>query len=65
MEVMRWITPFLACEAEVPTVLRPQLAFLLAGESNFAAARDLTVAPDGNIFIFDYDVTCRLGELAF
>lgn len=49
------ITPLLACEAAQPTVLRPHLAFILTGDDNFAAARDLTVAPDGSIFIFDYD----------
>lgn len=44
-----------ACATQETGTLVPELAFTVSSESGLAAARDLTVDRDGNIFIFDYD----------
>ena len=35
--------------------IQPRLAFTISAEEGLTAARDLTVDPAGNIFVFDYD----------
>ncbi len=36
-------------------LMRPELAFAIAGEAGLTAARDLAVDDSGNVFVFDYD----------
>jgi len=43
-----------SCTTSERGTLRPRLAFRIAGDSGFRAARDITVDRAGNVFIFDY-----------
>lgn len=43
-----------SCTTSERGTLRPRLAFRIAGDSTFTAARDITVDRAGNVFIFDY-----------